>query len=305
MSELKDNPIISIVLPVFNGEKYLPEAIESVLNQSFAGWELIIIDDCSTDKTPEIIRTYTDKDTRIVSFRNSTNSKLPASLNNGFEHARGKYYTWTSDDNRFKENALEQLKQCLDTNPSIDFVYSDYERIGETGESLNEVSFPGPEKLPIQNTVGACFLYRRELAQCVGKYDENLYLIEDYDYWLRCLLNGKLRHLPLVLYEYRVHGNSLTNKRKREITVKQSELRGKYYHQLYNKVVGTKEMAAYLYTSRKLKVQEAPSLSRALISCPGFFPYLLKRTFIWPIKGMVRKVIETIFPGFRNRKVKY
>ncbi|HXL56803.1 MAG TPA: glycosyltransferase family 2 protein, partial [Chitinophagaceae bacterium] len=102
-------PAISIVLPTYNGSKYIRTSIESCLNQTFTDFELIIVNDCSTDNTASIIEEYAAKDSRIIIIHNAFNKKLPLSLNTGFDIAKGKYHTWTSDDNYFAPNALEIL----------------------------------------------------------------------------------------------------------------------------------------------------------------------------------------------------
>ena len=79
--------VVSIVMPVYNGEKYLRQSIASVVNQTFKDWDLIIVDDCSTDSSPEIMNEYAKADDRIQVIHNEVNSKIPASLNNGFEKA--------------------------------------------------------------------------------------------------------------------------------------------------------------------------------------------------------------------------
>lgn len=86
-------PEISIVLPTYNGERYLKQSIESILGQTYTDWELIVVNDCSTDSTQEIIDFYRKKDTRIRTIFNCTNQKLPESLNIGFREAKGEYFT--------------------------------------------------------------------------------------------------------------------------------------------------------------------------------------------------------------------
>ena len=108
-----NSPKISIVLPVYNREKLLPKAIESCLNQTFKDFELIIIDDCSKDKSFEIAKEYAKQDQRIKVIRNEPNKRLPASLNIAFKEARGQYFTWTSDDNLLHENALEKMNDVF------------------------------------------------------------------------------------------------------------------------------------------------------------------------------------------------
>ena len=115
--------MISVIMPVYNGEKYLKQSIESVIQQTYKDWELIIVNDCSTDKSRDIMQSYADADRRIRIVDYGRNLKLPRSLNAGFREARGEYLTWTSDDNLYKPNALEELFGYLDYNSEIGFVY--------------------------------------------------------------------------------------------------------------------------------------------------------------------------------------
>src|SRR5947209_7128770 len=182
---MQESPLISIVLPTFNGARYLRESIESCIQQTYTNWELIVVDDASTDHTPAIIAEYVANDPRIRAIRNADNKKLPASLNAGFAEARGEYVTWTSDDNCYRPEALFEMLSYLVQNCSVDFVYSDFSLIDDSGDSAGLGWAAPPEKLAFDSCVGACFLYRRIVAEEVGKYAEDLFLVEDYDYWLR------------------------------------------------------------------------------------------------------------------------
>lgn len=104
-----NNPLVSIVLPTYNGEEYISRAIQSIINQTYTNWELIIVNDCSTDSTLEIINNFSKQDSRIKIINNDKNMKLPASLNRGFKEANGEYYTWTSDDNEYYPEAIEKM----------------------------------------------------------------------------------------------------------------------------------------------------------------------------------------------------
>ena len=220
--------MVSIVLPVFNGSKYLSQSIESIIKQSYDNWELIIINDCSTDNSLEIANHYASLDKRIRVFSNEKNMKLPNSLNIGFGIAQGSYFTWTSDDNLFKEDALKIMLQEIErTNAS--FVYADYSIIDEFGNDIKDINLPDSKRIVAGNVVGACFLYTSDIAKKVGLYDERLYLAEDYDYWLRIFRSGKVYHISSNLYSYRIHSNSLTETRKKEIRIKTYEVLEKHF----------------------------------------------------------------------------
>lgn len=201
---------VSIVLPVYNGEAHVAQAIESVLQQTYQNLELILVNDCSTDGTAGILERYAALDPRVKVVCNPVNLKLPRTLNAGFDLAEGAYFTWTSDDNRYKKEAIRRMVEHLEASPDIDMVYADFTDIDQNGRELRQVRMGQPEELLSGNQIGACFLYTREIAQKVGFYDPNLFLAEDYDYWLRIWQAGKLKHIPENLYEYRRHAGSLS-----------------------------------------------------------------------------------------------
>lgn len=211
------NPLISIVLPTYNGSRYLEQAIQSCLDQTYSHWELIIVDDASTDNTPELISRFLGIDPRIRVVRHETNRKLPAALNTGFAQARGELLTWTSDDNCYRPQALAEMVEFLESHPEINVVYCDYTMIDESGQILHSVKVNDPDHLVICNVVGCCFLYYRNVAEKIGEYSEKLYLAEDYDFWLRAANSFKIAPLHQDLYFYRRHPNTLTALKRNEV----------------------------------------------------------------------------------------
>ena len=203
-------PFVSIVLPTYNGSRYLAEAIESCVNQTYPNWELIIVDDGSTDETPEIVAKYVVKDGRIKSIRHDENRNLPAALNTGFAVARGDLFTWTSDDNQYRPEALRVMVDFLNRNPSVDVVYTDRSLIDEYGKVTGVLIAASPDELPYINSVGACFLYRKTLHESLGAYTEHFYMAEDHEFWLRALGSFTFHCLHKDLYLYRIHDGSLT-----------------------------------------------------------------------------------------------
>lgn len=213
------NQLISIVLPVYNGEKYLKESIDSVIAQTYENWELIIIDDCSTDSSPEIAKNYAKKDSRINYFRNEQNKKLPKSLNKGFSLSKGDFLTWTSDDNRYLPEALEKMLMYL-LNEHVDLVCAGSDIIDDNDCHLYFFETSNDIKVDIWawNHIGACFLYTRRIYEEIGGYNENQFLVEDYDYWLRVCSCFEAYGIRETLYVYRTHPRNLTNTaRKGEI----------------------------------------------------------------------------------------
>lgn len=246
MAENKNKKKVSIVLPVYNGESNVDKAIVSVLGQTYSNLELIIVNDCSVDATSEILEKYQKQDSRIKIINNSTNLKLPRTLNVGFGQASGDYYTWTSDDNLYKENAIEKMVEVLERNPDFDMVYANYTNIDVNDHIIKEIHLAEPEHLLIGNAVGACFLYTKEIAEKVGEYDPNLFLAEDYDYWIRIWRVGKILHIEDNLYCYRLHAGSLTETKKKWIGVQTYKAMEKNFLFMYSMAKTKQERYAFL-----------------------------------------------------------
>ncbi len=208
---------VSVVLPVYNGNKYLRDAIDAVLRQTHRALELILVDDGSTDATPEIIDDYARRDPRIVRIRNRQNLGLPESLNVGFARATGELLTWTSADNIHEPEALETLVRFLCTWTDVDFVYSDTRRIDESGRVVEETSSRLPPwALEDENVVGSSFLFRREVHEALGGFRTDLKYVEDYEYWVRVSKRFRMMCLHRTLYSYRFHPESLTSRVRSE-----------------------------------------------------------------------------------------
>ncbi len=224
---MTDGPLVTVVLPVYNHAGFLKGAVESVRNQRYRNWELIVVNDGSSDH-PETVMEEFRSDRRII-FLSQKNQKLPKALSNGFSFASGKYLTWTSADNLMHPDQLSRMVAFLESRPEVSMVYSDYSVIGTDGRPFTETWFRPQNKLfpespdihvprtPLRineekdNFIGASFMYRRNALRILGDYDPQLG-IEDYDYWMR--MNDLLRiaHIGTdeVLYFYRVHENSLS-----------------------------------------------------------------------------------------------
>lgn len=206
-----DSPRVSVILPTYNQAQYLPQALDSVLNQTWRDLELIIVNDGSTDETPRILDEYERRyGIRVV---HQENQKLPRALNTGFRLARGQYLTWTSSDNIMLPHMLKVLVEVLDRHPQVGLVYADWEIIDEHGTVVGVVrTFDFDRFLLMRvNYINACFLYRRACQEKVGLYDPEYIHVEDWEYWFRISRHFPMLHVPQVLYQYRVHSSSLTD----------------------------------------------------------------------------------------------
>lgn len=242
---------VSIVLPCYNGANFLAQSIDSVIAQTYADWELILVNDCSTDNSLEIMQDYASRDSRIRIINNEHNLKLPGALNRGFQEAKGKYLTWTSHDNRMAPTMLKEFVNYLDNNPDKGLVTACYAAFSlKTGEQLYEVHHPDPQlHLPLYNCVCYAFMYRREILETVGDYDTTLFLVEDYDYWVRIWQKYPVGKIYKVLYYTGVGDDTLTLSRKKEIAEKLLEMRLRYFTDFDRALNGHPDLQYRLYTS--------------------------------------------------------
>lgn len=300
--------MVSIVLPTYNGEKYLNESIQSILDQTYENFELIIVDDCSTDSTPSILDRIQNKDKRIHVYRNTKNKKLPASLNYGFSKSRGKYLTWTSDDNIFEKNAISNMVRVLENNQNIGLVFSKMEYIDENSNSFNEFSETviSLNEIKYKNIVGACFLYTREVYKTIGEYNVERFLVEDYDYWLRISRHFEFFYLDKILYKYRKHKNSLTESRnkdmlKAKIELLEEELQlenftGDTEEQIYNVLA-----EAYFSINDFKKMKQYVRYIKESGSFNEILNYKLRIGFYLPVKLI--KVLKSIFYRLNKKRM--
>lgn len=212
-------PLVSIVLPTYKRARVLPHAMRSVLAQTYRHWELIVVDDNSPDETAQVVAGFADP--RIEYLRNEPNLKLPRALNRGFGVARGALLTWTSDDNLYAPGAIETMVARL-RQGDCDLVYADhwlYSRDDAQGRPLDaqHERLPDDVQLAQGNHMGACFLYTRRLHEALGGYDPELFLVEDYDYFIRASKQFRFAHIAEPLYWFRRDDNTLYLSRFAEV----------------------------------------------------------------------------------------
>lgn len=246
--------LVSIVLPIYNGEKYMRKSIESVICQTYRNWELLILDDCSTDNTSMIAEEYALKDSRIHYYKNEKNLRLPRNLNRGFSLAKGNYLTWTSDDNMYKRNAIEEMVKTLE-NEKTQFVYASCRIIDENDNEIEYIMTDkyGKVKIVGTNCVGACFMYIRRVYKEIGDYNPGFTLVEDFDYWQRIFSRFDVSNIEDILYYYRFHNGALTSTMKQETFNKTLELMLLKNRQLFGRISNLSKYYYYkgLYESRQ------------------------------------------------------
>lgn len=212
-------PKVSVVMSVYNAEKYLEEAIDSILNQTFSDFEFIIINDGSTDRTSEILKGYTDPRLIIV---NQANMGLTRSLNKAINMVRGEYIARMDSDDISLPERLQMQVAFLHGHPTVGLVGTRVIQIDENGEFIAEWSLLAESAyiktaLLIENQFcHGSVMFRRECIRKVGGYREEFKRAQDYDLWLRIAEYYEVANLIVPVYKLRITANSISFSHKLE-----------------------------------------------------------------------------------------
>jgi glycosyltransferase involved in cell wall biosynthesis len=227
-------PLVSVLMAVYNGEKFLREAIESILNQTYTNFEFLIVNDGSTDLTEEIILSYSDS--RIRYIKNETNLKLITSLNKGLDLANGKYIARMDADDISLPNRLEKQVVFLEDNQEIGVLGTCVRTIGL--ENNYEVHFKqGHDQIRFElffhNYLHhPTVMLRSDLIKKNKIYYENYLHAEDYALWVKLTEFTKIDILPEILVNYRIHESNISEVHKNQQLIQTSYLRKKQIQQL-------------------------------------------------------------------------
>lgn len=221
-------PLVSVIMPVYNADNYLAEAIESILKQTYKNFEFIIVDDASTDTSKQIIQKYANKDRRIRSFFSKSNQGEAAARNLGFSKSRGEYIAVMDADDISDKKRLSRQVDYLDQHQdtvilgsnisimdSTSVVYGERHYTENDQEIRKEIGWRSPFAHPT-------IMMRQSTLEQTNGYDEGLLQAPDYDLWFRLLRFGSGHNLQEKLLIYRVHdSNSKANtKRTLDFTTK-------------------------------------------------------------------------------------
>jgi len=251
---------VSIVIPVYNNEKYVKESIESALNQTYQNTEVIAIDDGSTDKSPEILKKYSRK-IKIISKKNGGTS---SALNAGIKAMTGEWFKWLGGDDVLLPNAVEELMKVTKNlkNKEKFIIVSDFYFIDSSGKPIGEKvinkSYAELDNFHMNMVLldhhfgnpNASIIYRSALAK-FGGFDENFNNLPDYELWLRyCLLNGvRILSIPKFLLKYRIHQDSITSKTSKKKWAQENDIVRKH---ILSQLDTTKQ-ASYLKALKEYK----------------------------------------------------
>lgn len=268
------NPDISIILPAYNSMQYIGQTIDSLLTQTFTNFELIIINDGSTDDTQAIISSYNDP--RIRHINNKANSGLIFTLNKGIELANGKYIARMDADDIALSPRLELQYNWLEKHPKtsvvgslISFIDLENQLTGSWKLDKQNINYKAIfNTMPRENCLAHPTVMFR--ADVIKKYKYAWYQqhIEDYDLWLRMLSDGIIiEKVPELLLQYRVHSQSVTKTKLQSSNpfFKQFHCKRKFlYHQLRNNKTGLFELKVFVFMLANLAVGVAKEIKKAV-----------------------------------------
>lgn len=206
---MKQEPLVSIITPLYNSEKFIGETIESVLNQTYKNWEMIIVNDCSKDNGPKIVEEYCKKDNRIKLFNNEKNMGVSFTRNKAIDISKGKYIAFLDSDDLWKKEKLEKQINFMEKE-NIILSYTSYEKINEDGSKRGVIEVP--LSLDYKELLKNCLIgfltaiYRKE--ELKNERFQNT-KVEDYIFWLNILKKIDYAYgINENLASYRVLNNS-------------------------------------------------------------------------------------------------
>ncbi|HJW20049.1 MAG TPA: glycosyltransferase [Candidatus Nitrosotalea sp.] len=253
---------VSVVIPVYNAEKYLDECIISALEQTYGDIEIIAVNDGSTDKSLDVLKTYSDK----IKIIDKKNGGTPTALNSGINIMTGEWFKWLSADDVLLKHAIESLileARKLGEKSKSTILYSNYNLVNKSTDIVGQFIEPNNDNLSNfeQNVIlldhhygnGITSLIHKSVFDKCGLFDETIGFQEDYEFWLRCcLIHGCNMHLiPQILANYRIHEGQLTKKKINESLIHSNVIRNIILNKL-----SVEEKTKYVEAWKKYKKQK-------------------------------------------------
>jgi len=209
-------PTLSVVIPAYNVQQFIADAVNSTLTQTFTDLEIVVVDDGSTDRTAEIVTAMTDPRVRLVS---KPNGGLSSARNAGIRAARGRYIGLLDGDDRWLPFKAARHVEAMERDPTIGVTFSQSAYVDEEGRRTGQLLATRLAEPTLHDLIrynhlgnGSTPVVRKEVFEAVGLFDEQLRASEDYDVWIRVLHRraGRVILVDEVLTEYRVRSNSLS-----------------------------------------------------------------------------------------------
>ncbi len=208
---MKKLPLVTIVMPVHNGGKFVAQAMDSVLGQTYPNWELIIVDDASTDATKQILTDYATIYSQVRVFKHEKNEGIAKSLNDGISQAKGKYIARMDSDDVMKSNRLAVQVAYMMVHPGVVVSGTDMEEIDDNGKLIGKRQVPESDDqiremmwyaMGLQHPT---MMFSLKLIPSIFGWYQEMRYVEDLDLIFRLMSYGKLANVKECLYEYRIH----------------------------------------------------------------------------------------------------
>jgi glycosyltransferase involved in cell wall biosynthesis len=300
------NPLVSVIIPVYNGTNFLHEAINSALAQTFSDYEILVIDDGSTDKTWEIIKSYGNK----VRGFHKDNGGVASALNLCIREMQGKYFTWLSHDDLWLPEKLEKQVAYMESHPQFNASYTDYYEINESGSILREVEtpwYPKPQSIKElfgRMYIGGCtMMVERSCFDSVGLFNEKLKMTQDGEMWLRILNQFDIGRVPEKLIKERLHNQQGSQ------NIRSHQIEAQYMFSNMFEVLGLKSLFPEIvrsYSTLSGKVKGYIWLGDIMSRRRGWFDYADQQYFraikiypSWNNPARIKILINQLF-RFRN-----
>jgi len=226
---MNSNPLVSIITPVYNHEKFIGDTINSIINQTYQNWEMLVVDDCSTDRSWEIIQEYAGKDSRIKAFRNTENKGLIPNWKFLIDNSKGEYIAFLEGDDIFYKNNLAKKIEIFEKFPDVGMVYCNFNVISENGEVIiknhklfqrvrvykNEYIEPSEylgSKYHLINSYSQVMIKRLVIKKTGYPRTfcplEKIFLPSDWDFNFRISTENKIYYIEDILFGYRKHSSN-------------------------------------------------------------------------------------------------
>ncbi len=240
-------PKISVIMPAYNAERTLAEAIESILSQEFGDLEIIIIDDGSSDGTGKIIERYAKSDSRVKKLTNNFNQGIAPSRNRGLVSAQGTYIACLDSDDIAEPQRLGEQLRIMEENPEYVLLGSDLTIIDERSGAIGRRIYPYTDAdlrrsmTRLNPFAQPASMFSAEVARQIGGYREDLLVCEDYDLFLRLAEKGKIANINNALTRYRISSRQTKSEHLRQtilctLQVQRSALARGWQDPLLNKI---------------------------------------------------------------------
>lgn len=249
-------PLISVIIPVYNREKYISEAIQSIIAQTIQSFEIIVIDDCSSDNSLEVIKTFTDP--RIVIIQNSINEGVSISRNKALVCAKGTYIAFMDSDDVSRPERFEKQLNILRTKPEIKACGCWLQCFGSNSEIIKhkELHNEIQAQLILSNSMslGATMVEKKAFEKF--RFDPAKLHVEDYDYWARSAWDCKFYNLQEVLYFYRAHNKQVSKlylkiQREQDVSIKMSLLKKAVFKE---NGISDSKLKDILFTNKEISI---------------------------------------------------